>query len=622
MILSDNTYRTVGLACEKSIFEPGTKEALLPSLKKGKGDQLSYILCARSGSLSGKKNSGGTIEYKSTKQLKAGEEIKFRDAERSDVLHQVDTFQIVGSERTAHLKTATPAKIPISRKLKFQMSIADLDSRSSRLSKRMRAINTNTTLLQLKLSEVSDHTDVGFLSSLYGSKGTKRAKRVVFEHLSIKLIENICIDFASTTPETFCPRLRENIVTLSCNRSKMGPSGMGSVKMLKSLLKNVSPLQWDGSTELARQSFRRIIPLEIPARLFDDNSKCPAWKIGDRRCGNRRSVGSILHIIAELESVDMIDILHQIKRLVEMTMCGAHQRVALKELQARKPEFDKFDKLELDQLIQQSSESQLLAFISWICSLSDQAGLWRDQEILSSTSPRLNSRSADINPIQGFKPFGFRPLSGTLADNIKNLLHTNLKPRECDKKGFIYIFWHQGNFGFLKIGLSGHVDRRFKEWAKQCKKKVGEYYPKRENTEISKEIPHIYRVEALVHLELIQHRRIETKCHGCAKSHNEWFEVSLDSAIDVVRKWSTWMQTEPYERRIVAGKEQFVLKSPDCSLVNSLCQPLQQRLRSHTHNDKPSSVRSRASLSGSIGSEAGGELRLPNTRGRRVSNAS
>ena len=76
----------------------------------------------------------------------------------------------------------------------------------------------------------------------------------------------------------------------------------------------------------------------------------------------------------------------------------------------------------------------------------------------------------------------------------------------------MYIFSQRGNFGHLKIGRSGNVFRRLNQWNKQCKKTMEIYFPesvrnKDESMPDVQQVPHISRVEALVHLELNHHRR-------------------------------------------------------------------------------------------------------------------
>ena len=65
---------------------------------------------------------------------------------------------------------------------------------------------------------------------------------------------------------------------------------------------------------------------------------------------------------------------------------------------------------------------------------------------------------------------------------------------------------------------------------------------------ITKPMPHVYRVEQLIHAELYDYRKKEPQCMGCWKSHKEWFEIPHKHAVKVVTKWASWMlSTNPYE---------------------------------------------------------------------------
>ncbi|OGE57683.1 hypothetical protein PENARI_c001G08586 [Penicillium arizonense] len=225
---------------------------------------------------------------------------------------------------------------------------------------------------------------------------------------------------------------------------------------------------------------------------------------------------------------------------------------------------------------------RLLALICWVRLLGRAA--------LSQLSPSSFLQTAvgkiaqtelpPVNPIQDFKPYVNKGLSGTISEELAKLLTRPLKKSDIKYQGSMYIFSQRGNFGHLKIGRSGNVSRRLKQWNKQCKKTMEIYFPesgknKDENMPDVQQVPHISRVEALVHLELYHHRRIEHKCPGCDKLHLEWFEVSKDIAIGVVRKWSAWMATLPYEKHMKDGEEQWILKSEEREQerLDKLCRP-------------------------------------------------
>ena len=61
-------------------------------------------------------------------------------------------------------------------------------------------------------------------------------------------------------------------------------------------------------------------------------------------------------------------------------------------------------------------------------------------------------------------------------------------------------------------------------------------------------MPHVHRVERLIHLELgdIKARDLG-KCPDCGKEHREWFEVPADKASlkrvdDCIRRWVEWAE--------------------------------------------------------------------------------
>ncbi|KAJ5882612.1 uncharacterized protein N7529_001284 [Penicillium soppii] len=181
-----------------------------------------------------------------------------------------------------------------------------------------------------------------------------------------------------------------------------------------------------------------------------------------------------------------------------------------------------------------------------------------------------------VNPIQVFEPYVGKAFSGTTSEELAKLLAKPLQKSDIKFQGMIYIFWQPPNFGHLKIGRSANVPRRLEQWNKQCKKSMQHFFPEKigdASIPDLRQIPHISRVEALVHLELMQYRRKEKKCPGCLKSHVEWFETTKDIAIGVVRKWSDWMAALPYEKQMKDGEEHWVLKSEQRKNLDNLCRP-------------------------------------------------
>ncbi|KAL8695746.1 MAG: hypothetical protein Q9201_007968 [Fulgogasparrea decipioides] len=132
---------------------------------------------------------------------------------------------------------------------------------------------------------------------------------------------------------------------------------------------------------------------------------------------------------------------------------------------------------------------------------------------------------------------------------VKNAIKENLGKKEIEEEGTVYIYWCPGNFGLVKIGVTNkRPEVRLQEWQRQCGHETQLAYP------ISKEdrepVPHVYRVEKIVHAQLRNLRRKETECRKCCKCHREWFEAFVNEATAAVKRWSAWMREHPYEQTL------------------------------------------------------------------------
>ena len=138
----------------------------------------------------------------------------------------------------------------------------------------------------------------------------------------------------------------------------------------------------------------------------------------------------------------------------------------------------------------------------------------------------------------------------------------------------------------LKIGRASNVHRRMHEWARQCGyiPTLIRWYPYVPNSSTvpsptvpystprsrrqsassprimqsapaspngamattTRKVPHVHRVERLIHVELGDHRVMQ-KCKACGREHREWFEVEATrkgvKMVDgVVRRWVQWAE--------------------------------------------------------------------------------
>jgi hypothetical protein len=150
-------------------------------------------------------------------------------------------------------------------------------------------------------------------------------------------------------------------------------------------------------------------------------------------------------------------------------------------------------------------------------------------------------------------------------------------------RGILYMYWVTGNFGLVKIGKTSGLStaKRLEEWRRDCGHPIEEHT--RGEAEVAVQLPHVYRVEALVHAELNDSRVREIACKKCSErktckmgkkylvSHKEWFRVSPDHAQKVIKKWSDWMQANPYEECNGEWRLRKVITAPE---IDVLCTPI------------------------------------------------
>jgi hypothetical protein len=124
----------------------------------------------------------------------------------------------------------------------------------------------------------------------------------------------------------------------------------------------------------------------------------------------------------------------------------------------------------------------------------------------------------------------------------------------------------------LKIGRTSNVQRRLNEWSRQCSHHLTliRYYPYTPSTpspspspgrvqsagngyaalESGRKVPHVHRVERLIHLELGDVRvRDLGRCEECGKEHREWFEVAAEKQAlkrvdECIRRWVEWAERQ------------------------------------------------------------------------------
>lgn len=369
--------------------------------------------------------------------------------------------------------------------------------------------------------------------------------------------------------------------------------------------KNLAPFAPTKEFIMAQESLFQIIPLEVLQHIMENDSQCPAWTKNAQRCLIKHHAKPITSLVLDLTNGGASALLPAIQRLIELIFCSVHRRTASKKIEGWKADLQKISCFHGFQTALSSRSPRLSALASWVYLLREEALSKDSQGSSAPANPQMRSPTlmSIINPIQEFKPYSAKNSTRNLSEELVRLLLKPLQPSDLKHEGSIYVFWQQPNFGHLKIGRSGDVRRRLKEWFKQCKKDISIHFPDSGNDghddllDLAK-VPHICRVEALVHMELMEYRRIEVKCPGCSKTHKEWFEISPDSAVQVVRKWMAWMRTQPYTKRVVGGQEQWLLKGEEMERLTELSQPsiLSPTSSTRASKERLDSLRPRLSL--------------------------
>jgi hypothetical protein len=119
----------------------------------------------------------------------------------------------------------------------------------------------------------------------------------------------------------------------------------------------------------------------------------------------------------------------------------------------------------------------------------------------------------------------------------------------------------------LKIGRTSNVQRRLNEWTRQCSHNLTliRYYPYTPSgptsspgrhsghhgtPEPGRKVPHVHRVERLIHIELndVRVRDLE-RCGECNRAHREWFEIAAEKNAlrrveECIRRWVRWGESQ------------------------------------------------------------------------------
>ncbi|MCJ1432491.1 hypothetical protein MMC27_001848 [Xylographa pallens] len=113
--------------------------------------------------------------------------------------------------------------------------------------------------------------------------------------------------------------------------------------------------------------------------------------------------------------------------------------------------------------------------------------------------------------------------------------------------GQLYVYVaSEGEREYRKIGATIKTPEiRLNRCRKDCRLDVKLVYP--EKNEDLVPIEHVFRLERFVHTELKDYRLKKFRCR-CNKNHQEWSQAPHALIVAVIRKWTAWLQLEPYEK--------------------------------------------------------------------------
>ena len=310
-------------------------------------------------------------------------------------------------------------------------------------------------------------------------------------------------------------------------------------------------------------------------RFNSDPKRCLLnTKKGQRCCGliHWEHENMIREVLASLANLyfkdDEQECIHQLERLADLAVCKRNHRGKARRL--------------IDNLLHDHGASIVESVMDRTDRFQAGASGWgKSTAETTDKSSRISFKKQDIipdhikNEIQdyakgrhddGKMKYDFRTTRSTTLKKRISYLPNFLpyKPREATKSsttewlkkqiskpllpsevasGWLYVYWNRASFGFVKIGFTTKgVDQRLKRWISQCKHEADLH------TCSDRRIPHVRRLEQIVHAYFKDFRYCEMNCPGCHRSHKEWFQLPSDLIRNkVIDGWIQWMLTEPYE---------------------------------------------------------------------------
>jgi hypothetical protein len=276
-------------------------------------------------------------------------------------------------------------------------------------------------------------------------------------------------------------------------------------------------------------------------------------------------------------------VIKHITKLVQAVMCGVHLKSALSDTKDQ-PRQKRLRQLVFDDpslsIEERSTFQQWLGAIS-CASLATEEPIWIDHTSPTTSKPTIketatlprpsgkaitSAKTVKISSHLKFTPYHDKWTKYTISEALRKKIAEPLLPSDL-MQGYVYIFWDKEHFGKLKIGRTIDLEQRLRQWNRQCRREYV-YHP---NADGPVEIPHVRRIEELIHIEL-KDSRLMRKCEGCHKTHKEWFRMDQMHADKVLKKWQGWILQKPYVVDPIS--KEWKLKPEIQERLDRICEPV------------------------------------------------
>jgi hypothetical protein len=348
------------------------------------------------------------------------------------------------------------------------------------------------------------------------------------------------------------------------------------------------------SSKPLHPELEHIVPISIRSRVIEKPGTCVASlvKRPHERC-TAKVLGARIDTLSwgisrcNIED-DPTEFFGHIEQLIQVAMCRRHQQSAMSSERQKK----------LEDLVARFSDLidvELTEFQAWMDAITSSDPPARVQTPIVHTSPKethsavskttktrnvqaapsttKSSTSIATSKTQAFLP-GFEAYQPQWSQDLsvsaalRKKITEPLNP-EALKDGFIYVFWDKANFGTVKIGRTNNLAIRLKRWNSDCKR-THAYHPASQRGELS-QIPHVDRIEKLIHIEL-KGSRWQRYCEHCNRNHREWFHADETLVTQIFRKWHDWIMQKPYA--LDEGTKKWVLRPEMMDTLAQVCEPV------------------------------------------------